>query len=289
MPFITIGSINIDHSYRVPHFLQPGETLACQSYQRGLGGKGMNQSVALHRAGAQVLHLGAIGRHDAWVRAAMLETGVDLGAVIEVDADTGHAIIQLDAQGQNCILIHPGANQCLQASDIEQVLQSHSKHAWVLTQNETSAVPDIFERVLAHGRRLAFNPAPCDPALAQLPLQRLAVLFVNEVEVCQLAQTGDINAAFTALRQRCPETLLVMTLGPDGLRAAQGAEQWIVPACPTTVVDTTGAGDTITGYVLAALDAGRGVEDALHWAARAAAITVSRPGAAASIPWCNAL
>lgn len=284
MAIINIGSINVDHSYQLDHFVRPGETLACQRYLRGLGGKGMNQSIALQRAGAQVVHLGAIGRHDNWVREAITSAGVSLGDVVASDTDTGHAIIQIDAKGENCILLYAGANHALCEADVDAALQRYPQHRWVLTQNETNVVEHAITRAVADGRKVAFNPAPCDKALAQLPLQQLALLLVNEVEVCQLGADDDLEQAYAALRRRCPDTLLVLTLGAQGLRAARGDQQWLVPAYPTTVVDTTGAGDTITGYLLAALDEGMEVEPALHLAAKAAAITVSRLGAAASIP-----
>lgn len=284
MAIINIGSINIDHSYRLDHFVQPGETLACESYLRGLGGKGMNQSIALRRAGAQVVHLGAVGRSDQWVRAAISDAGVSLNDVLESDTDTGHAIIQIDAKGENCILLYPGANHVLSHADVDGVLRRYPKARWVLTQNETNVVAYAIKQAVANGRQVAFNPAPCEPALAQLPLEQLALLLVNEVEICQLSNEDDLSKAYAALRRRCPDTLVVLTLGAQGLWAAQREQEWKVAAYPTQVVDTTGAGDTITGYLLAGLDEGMAVEPALHLAAKAAAITVSRPGAAASIP-----
>ncbi len=284
MPIINIGSINIDHSYRLKHFVRPGETLACEQYLRGLGGKGMNQSIALQRAGAQVVHLGAVGRSDNWVRAAISDAGVSCKDLIESSTDTGHAIIQIDAAGENCILLYAGANHALSQADVNGVLQRYPQHRWVLTQNETNVVAHTIAQSVASGRQVAFNPAPCQSALAELPLEQLALLLVNEVEACQLSNEGDLNKAYAALRQRCPATLVVLTLGAEGLWAAQRDQEWKVAAYPTQVVDTTGAGDTITGFLLAGLDAGLAVEPALHLAAKAAAITVSRPGAAASIP-----
>ena len=289
MSIINIGSINVDHAYRLEHFVRPGETLACESYLRGLGGKGMNQSIALQRAGAQVVHLGAVGRNDAWVRSAVQEAGVSMADVFESDADTGHAIIQIDARGENCILLYKGANHALRPTHVDAVLQRYPQHRWVLTQNETNVVEHTIAKAVASGRLVAFNPAPCEPALASLPLEQLALLLVNEVEVCQLSSEGDLNQAYAALRRRCPDTLLVLTLGAQGLWAAQGEQEWKVAACPTQVIDTTGAGDTITGYLLAGLDEGMEVEAALHLAAKAAAITVSRLGAASSIPMRNEL
>jgi len=285
MAIINIGSINIDHSYRVERFVQPGETLTCRHYARGLGGKGMNQSIALRRAGAEVCHLGAIGHNDAWVRAAIAETGVSLDALVASSTmETGHAIIEVDAVGENCILLHSGANHALTAAHVSAALAQHPRHSWVLTQNETSVVADAIQLACAAGRKVAFNPAPCDPSLARLPLERLALLLVNEVEAQQLSSQAGVGDAFAALRQRCPETLVVMTLGVDGLWAALGEEEWRLPAQATHVVDTTGAGDAVTGYLLAGLDGGMDTLAALDLALKAAAITVSRHGASASIP-----
>ncbi|XAH24720.1 ribokinase [Xylophilus sp. GW821-FHT01B05] len=285
MAIINIGSINVDHSYRVERFMQPGETLTCRHYARGLGGKGMNQSIALLRANAEVCHLGAVGPGDAWVQGAIADTGIALNdLVISSSLETGHAIIEVDAAGENCILLYPGANHALTAAHVSAALARHPHHRWVLTQNETSVVADAIELAYAAGRKVAFNPAPCDPSLAKLPLERLALLLVNEVEARQLSGCTGIAEAFTALRLRCPQTLVVMTLGADGLWAALGDQEWRLPAPATNVVDTTGAGDTVTGYLLAGLDGGMDTQAALEFALQAAAITVSRHGASASIP-----
>lgn len=284
MSIINIGSINIDHVYRVASFVRPGETATCLSYDRNLGGKGMNQSIALIRAGLQVCHVGVVGQDDAWVRDAIGQAGVGLSHVAGSDQATGHAIIQVDANAENCILLHPGANHGLERLQIQQALEQHPGHGWVLTQNETNRVEDIIELAVAAGRRVAFNPAPCNPELARLPLEKLALLVINEVEAEQLTGHADPQQALDALRKRCPQTLVVVTLGAQGLQAALGEQIWRQAAMPTTVVDTTGAGDTITGYLLASLIQGLPVDQALARAARAAAITVSRSGAAQSIP-----
>ena len=284
MPIINIGSINVDHAYRLPRFIQPGETLACASYVRGLGGKGMNQSIALARAGAQVAHLGAIGQNDQWAKEAVERAGLRLDDLVSSDVETGHAIIQIDAAGENCILLYPGANHALTIDHVHKVLAKYPMYQWVLLQNETNVVGQALALAADAGRRVVFNPAPCDVSLAKLPLERLAVLLVNELEACQLTGCTSQGPAFAQLCQRCPDTLVVMTLGAQGLIAARASQQWALAAQPTHVVDTTGAGDTITGYLLAGLDEGMDEPQALAFALKAAAITVSRMGAAASIP-----
>ncbi|MEJ7136862.1 ribokinase [Amphibiibacter pelophylacis] len=289
MPVLNIGSINCDHVYHVADFVRPGETLACQRYERHLGGKGLNQSIALQRAGVAVCHVGAIHQDDVWTAQALERTGLPTGAIHRGEAETGHAIIQVSAAGENCILLFPGANACLTPQHIQAALDAHPDHGWVLLQNETNDIAATWAQALAAGRRVAWNPAPCAPGLGALPLEQLGLLVVNEIEAQQLSGADTPPEALARLRARCPDTLVVMTLGADGLHAAQGAQDWRLAAVPTTVVDTTAAGDTITGYLLAGLDAGLAVGAALQRALQAAAITVSREGASPSIPWAREL
>lgn len=291
MPILNIGSINIDHVYRLPHFAQPGETLPSLSYARGLGGKGLNQSIALMRAGAEVMHVGAIGSSDTWTRGAITSTGLCADYLVDSVADTGHAIIQVNAAGQNCIILYSGANASLRLADIASALAALPQAEWVLLQNEinSSTLAQALDLTLAQGRKVALNPAPYTADIALLPLERLAVLLLNEIEAQQLTSTSTNNAAFAALRERCPRTLIVLTLGPEGMWAALGSETWRQPALPTTVRDTTAAGDTVTGYILANLADGLPIAACLLRAAQAAAITVSRPGATDSIPHAHEL
>ena len=285
MSIINFGSINIDHVYQVPHFVQPGETLLTCVYSKGLGGKGLNQSVALQRAGATVIHAGCIGADDVWLKAQLNELQLNLEAIHEVDAATGHALIQVNDAGENCILLYAGANHGLTEAMIDEALTHEAE--WVLLQNETNLVQSMIEKSHAAGKRIAFNPAPCHPELAALPLHWIDTLVVNEIEAEQLTGLSDLDAALTALRARVKN--VVLTLGGDGVRYSGEAGEFSVAAHKVEVVDTTAAGDTFIGYYLAGLMAGLEVQESLRQATQAAAITVTRLGASSTIPFVSEL
>lgn len=283
-----LGSVNIDHVYRVPHLVRPGETLSSLALETVLGGKGANQSVALARAGARVRHVGRVGEGDAWAREALAGHGVDVSAVELVEGVSGHAIIQVDEGGENAIVLHGGANSTLDAEAVERGLADAREGDWLLMQNETSGVASAFDVALRRGLRIAFNPAPMSAAVGELPLERCELLILNETEAAMLAgeagRDGDEADVERALLQRCPDVGLVLTLGARGSRFLHGETRVEVAAREVEVVDTTGAGDTFVGYLLAALVEGEQVRAATERACAAAALSVTVAGATPSIP-----
>ena len=121
---LNFGSINVDHVYTVDHFVRPGETISCREYRRLAGGKGLNQSIALAQAGASVFHAGKIGLTDKWLLQLMDDKGVDTRFVGLIDSPSGHAMIQVNAKGENSIVIVGGANQLILETDIESTLSA---------------------------------------------------------------------------------------------------------------------------------------------------------------------
>jgi ribokinase len=283
---LNFGSINVDHVYQVPHFVQPAETLAATDYAKGLGGKGFNQSVALHRAGVEVLHVGNIGRDDTWTQAQISATGLSLRGIGATDAATGHALIQVNAQAENCILLCAGANAQLTQAQLSQHLAQDAAQ-WVLLQNETNLIADIIEQSHAAGKHVVFNPAPCHAGMADLPLELLHTVVVNEVEAAQLTGMHDVEQALVALQQRVKN--VVLTMGGQGARYLGESGAFFVPANPVQAVDTTAAGDTFIGFYLSVIIQGGSVEAALTCATQAAGIAVTRMGATASIPFIHEL
>ena len=282
-----VGSINLDHYYRVPHLVQPGETLASHSYRVGQGGKGANQSLAMARAGGQVCHWGRLGRQDSWVRERMAAAGVDVSHIELVDEPSGHAIIQVDDQGENAILIYPGANHGFSQQHWEPLWRTARNGDWLLLQNECNGLPELFHSAHIHGLNIAFNPAPMSDSVLELPLETCALLFVNRGEAAWLTGLPETSAAdvlLAGLHRRLPTTPTVLTLGPEGAWYQSSEERKFQPAMSVRAVDTTAAGDTFIGYYLAALQEGQSVTRCLHLASQAAAISVQRPGAADSIP-----
>lgn len=281
---VNFGSLNIDHVYQVPHIVSPGETLAASSYNRHAGGKGLNQSIALARAGARVFHAGKVGREGEFLRRLLEDNHVDVQLVQPVDSPSGHAIIQVAESGENSIVLFAGANSLVAERDIDAALSRFESSDWLLTQNETSGTGYLLQRAAARGMKIFFNPAPMSDAVLDLPLEVVSAFILNEIEGAQL--TGKSGAAdiLESLRARFPNAAVVLTLGAQGVLYADSQAQLARIAEPVSPVDTTAAGDTFTGFYVAALASGRDVRGALDVASRAAALCVTRRGAAVSIP-----
>ena len=283
---VCLGSLNLDHVYRLDHFVRPGETLGSESYSVGCGGKGLNQSIALARAGAPVMHAGRIGHDGGILRSALEAAGVDVSLLVEGDVPTGHAIIQVDAKGENAIILYGGANRRITEVEIDAALDAVGDGI-LLLQNEINSLGTILEKAHARGIRTAFNFAPFDPEDAKtLPLGLLSYLIVNEIEGAGVAGVAEPEAILRTLKERYPGCLVILTLGKAGA-AFLGYDGVMVPVppCPAEVVDTTSAGDTFIGYLFAGLLEGMELKAAMELAGRASAITVSRAGAADSIPF----
>ena len=283
---VCLGSLNLDHVYRLDHFVRPGETLGSESYSVGCGGKGLNQSIALARAGAPVMHAGRIGHDGGILRSALEAAGVDVSLLVEGDVPTGHVIIQVDAKGENAIILYGGANRRITEAEIDAALDAVGDGI-LLLQNEINSLGMILEKAHARGIRTAFNFAPFDPEDAKtLPLGLLSYLIVNEIEGAGVAGVAEPEAILRTLKERYPGCRVILTLGKAGA-AFLGDDGVMVPVppCPAEVVDTTSAGDTFIGYLFAGLLEGMELKAAMELAGRASAITVSRAGAADSIPF----
>lgn len=280
MTIFNLGSINADHFYRLPHLTLPGETLAATSYGRGLGGKGANQSVAAARAGAVVRHIGATGVDGAWMRAELAADGVDCAHVAEVDVASGHAIIMVDASGENSIVLFPGANRALPLAALEDAMATAAAGDWLLMQNETSAQVEAVALAKARGVKVAYSAAPFEAEAVRKVLTDLDLLLLNAVEAAQLCEA--LGTTLDAL----PVKAVCVTHGAKGavwhdLAGKTAQEQ---PAFKVTPVDTTAAGDTFAGYLVAGLAEGMTPPQALRLAAGASALKVTRAGTAAAIP-----
>ena len=287
MSFLVFGSLNIDHVYQVDHLVRPGETLPSSTYRRFQGGKGANQSVALARAGADVFHAGRIGPEGHWLRDAIGAEGVDVTHVGVDEQATGHAIIQVDATGENSIILFGGANLTVTADDARHVLSHFGEGDWLLLQNEISSLPAILLEALGRGMKVAFNPAPMTPAVQDYPLEHVELFVVNRTEGAALARVKSTAAAeeiMATLQSRFPGSAILLTLGSEGAFYGGKGASIRRRAEPVEAVDTTAAGDTFIGYFLADFADGQPVSQCLAAASKAAALCVTKPGAAASIP-----
>ncbi|PID45993.1 MAG: ribokinase [Proteobacteria bacterium] len=290
MKVFNFGSINIDHIYRVPHFVCPGETLPSQKYQMMLGGKGANQSIALARAGVLVQHIGRISVHDEWICRKLQQNGVGVYCLKQVEEPTGHAVIQVNDAGENAILLFGGANRGFAKPELVEYLNNSQPGDWLLLQNECNLTAEVLQLAKQHQMTVAFNPAPMSKAVLDLPMDNVDYLIVNEIEAEGLVNDADLGAGqpealLGRLHQRYPHLKIVLTLGERGVRYKDAEQTLSVPAEVVDVVDTTAAGDTFIGYFIQQLVVGESVKDALEMANRAAAVTVQTLGASESIPY----
>ena len=339
------GSLNIDYVYKAPHFVRGGETLAASERTIHAGGKGLNQSIALARAGLDVAHVGVIGEDGEFLKDMLEREGVDVSRIrVDKKKPTGHTVIQVTPSGENAILYFAGANKALKPAYVRKVLDELEADDLVMLQNETSAVKDIIKTSVEKGLRVIFNPAPFDPSVNKLPLDHLYALFVNVTEACGILGIDPAvyvqkpyigRRLLLALAERFPKTIIVLTEGSFGAGwVVPDGEKGFTPAFYVDPVDTTGAGDTFAGYAVRGIVQGEGYkkhsrlmseeilnskpetddtqqkalweamrgivsvevpgsdaflfsgffENGLRIAAMAAALSVTKPGAAESIP-----
>lgn len=283
MKMLVFGSLNIDHTYRMPHLVRAGETLASASYQRNAGGKGLNQTIALARAGQPVSMAGAIGEDGLFLKAYLDSFGVDTSLIRICEEATGHAIIQLDADGQNAIMLYGGANQQMTKESVSDALSGFGPGDYLLLQNEINCLDEIVRLAKEKGMKVILNPSPMSDSLPAL-LPQVDWLILNEVEGADLTGTSDPDEIVDALLSRYPACRIVLTLGTQGSMYADGENRYFQPVIKVEAVDTTAAGDTFTGFFFQSVLSGRDIPYALRLAANASAIAVTRPGAGGSIP-----
>lgn len=287
MKVLNIGSINIDRTYRVCSFVKPGETVSSRSYEERAGGKGLNQSIACARAGAEVWHVGAVGSEGSFLVELLQEAGVTCDLVKVSAQPTGHAVIQVEDSGQNCIIICGGANDDVQAADIAAALDTCQEGDLVLLQNEVPNVSFAISEAKRRGLTVALNPSPYSREIERLPLDDVDLFIVNEIEAAALAgmqDTDDTGGIGMTLRDRFPGAAFLITLGSAGSMYVAHGCSVRQGAFHVETVDTTGAGDTFCGFFLAELMRGEAPAAALEFASAASALSVTAHGAASSIP-----
>lgn len=284
MAILNFGSLNIDKVYKVPHFVRPGETISSESYKCFPGGKGLNQSIAVARAGETVYHAGTIGRDGLFLKELLKENGVDTRYVRECGQVTGHALIQVSEEGDNCIILHGGSNYENDTGYIDQVLQGFGREDILLLQNEISHLAYLLKRGAEKGMRIMLNPSPMNEELKHLDLSGVTWLMLNETEGKEL--TGEVapDRILKVLSAKYDRIRIILTLGEEGSVYRGDGVTLYQPCFHTVTVDTTAAGDTFTGYFIAAAVEGRSAAQALRTASAAAARAVAREGAAVSIP-----
>ena len=272
MKVINFGSLNIDLVYHVHDFVRPGETISAASTAKFPGGKGLNQSIALARAGVRTFHAGMVGTDGEFLLDLLRDNGVDCSAVaVDPATPSGHAMIQVADSGENAIVLYPGTNRKITPELIARALAVSEAGDVLLLQNEISRIPEIMREAAKKRMRIFFNPAPMTEEVLDYPLELVDTLIVNETEWEVLA-SHTLPASVNVLK----------TLGARGAVYNDAVKVAAKPVAE--VVDTTAAGDTFIGFFIAELLQGKDVKTAMETAAAASAWCIQHEGAAVSIP-----
>lgn len=280
MSVFNLGSINVDHFYQLSHIPAAGETVSASSLSTGLGGKGANQSVAVARAGSGVEHIGMVGPDGTAIRAQLKADGVGVAHVGVAMAATGHANVHVDPQGENMIVIFPGANREQSLTLLKSALAEAGPGDVLMLQNETDLTGEAARAAQEAGLYVVYSAAPFEPEAARAMLDRVDLLVLNEVEAEQLSEALGLPV------DEIPVPGILITRGARGAvwRDQATGSETSVPAFPVTPVDTTGAGDCFVGYVVAGLDQGLERAAAMRLGAAASALQVTRHGTADAMP-----
>lgn len=290
MKVLCFGSLNIDYTYKVPHFVKKGETLASERLQVFGGGKGLNQSVALAKAGTEVYHAGSIGQDGMFLLDMLKDAGANTDFVKILDTvRTGNAIIQNDKSGDNCIILYGGANQAITREQVDEVMSHFESGDYLVLQNEINELGYIVEKAHEKGMIIVLNPSPMNEKILALPLDVINYFILNEVEAAQILGKEDKGEESWEqiadnLLKKFPQATIVLTMGSEGSVFKNQKETVCQSIYKVQAVDTTAAGDTFSGYFIGGILGGLSAKEAMDQASKASAIAVTRKGAAPSIP-----
>lgn len=284
MKFLVFGSLNIDRVYSINHLPERGETLSCDKYEIHVGGKGLNQAVSLAKSGADVYMAGCIGADGTMLTDFLSSCGVNTDFVKYSDGFTGHAVIEVDTDGQNQMVLYRGANFEITESDCDKILENFSEGDLILMQYETSQVEYMINKAYEKKMIIALNPSPYVEEIDSLPFEKIDYLILNESEGMSITKEKEIDKIIEKLKTMMPDRSIILTLGGDGAIFADRTTYKAVPAFRVNAIDTTGAGDTFTGYFLNSYLKNKNASESLKKASAASAIVVCKSGAAETIP-----
>ena len=284
MKILNFGSCNIDYVYSIDHIVCPGETETTYKMETFSGGKGLNQSIAIARAGAKVYHAGCIGEDGGMLEEIMRESGVNVSLLKKVPEKNGHAVIQVTTKGENSIFLYPGSNEMVTKDYIDSVLENFSKGDILLLQNEISNIDYIVKKACEKGMCIILNPSPFNEKIGKIDLNMLSYIILNEVEAKAVSGCENAEECLTYFEKNYPELKVMLTLGSRGCIYKDKNGEITQSIYKVDVVDTTAAGDTFTGYFIAGISLGDDYQNILKTASMASAIAVSKKGAAPSIP-----
>ena len=285
MKILNFGSLNYDYIYSVEHIVKEGETISSYKRETVCGGKGLNQSVALARAGIYIYHAGMVGEDGEELLNICKANGIDGSNISIVKGESGHTIIQVDKNGQNCIILFGGSNQRITKEHIDKVLYGFEKNDVIILQNEINLLDYIIEESYKKGLKIILNPSPYDYRLEKCDLSKISIFILNEIEGEQITDEKEPKKILDRILSKYPDSKIVLTLGSAGVMYKDKNHEYFRDIYMVSITDTTAAGDTFTGYFIASLVNNASIEQALEISSKAAAIAVTKVGATASIPF----
>lgn len=292
MKILVYGSLNIDYVYSVDHFVRAGETISSDGRNIFCGGKGLNQAIAFSKYGLDTFMAGSVGESDSDMLLETLEKAkVNTDFVTKKDMPSGHTVIQNTPDGENSIILFGGANQSITKEDVERTLDNFGEGDYIILQNEINLGGFIIEKAREKKMTVVLNPSPMDEKILSLPLDKVDVFVLNEIEACAILGTkvnedvSDGKALISKLSDKFPNSKILLTLGEGGSLYTDGEKVYSHGIYKVKALDTTGAGDTFTGYFIGEIIAGKSPFEALNTASAASAIAVSRKGASVSVPY----
>lgn len=284
MKILNFGSCNIDYVYSLDHIVEPGETETTHSLEIFPGGKGLNQSIAVAKAGVAIYHAGCVGCDSDMLTDILKESGVDISLLGKTDKKNGHAIIQVVRSGENSIFLYPGSNEMVSKRYVDGVLEYFGGEDILLLQNEISNIDYIVQEAYKKKMCIILNPSPFNEKLKEIDFNYISYIILNEVEARAISGCDEVEESLKYIKNKYPMLKVVLTLGKKGCIYTDGRCELRQPAFKVEAVDTTAAGDTFTGYFVAELSKGKDFQQILKIASAASAIAVSKKGAAPSIP-----
>ncbi len=284
MKILNIGSMNIDYVYKVEHIVKEGETLNVLSIETNVGGKGLNQSIAVSRAGEKTFHAGMIGSEGNILTKYLNDNNIDITLIDNCNCEQGHAVIQVDKDGRNSILVYGGSNKMITKEYINKVLNRFDSEDILMVNNEVSELEYILEKAHEMKMRTVFNASPIDSLLLNIDMSKVTYLVINEIEGEALSKEKEPDMILQNMLYKYPDIKIVLTLGPAGSIYKDKEKTVYQESYKVEAKDTTAAGDTFMGYFTAGIAKGLKIEECMKMASMAAAITVTKHGAAETIP-----
>lgn len=284
---IVIGSFNLDYVFNVDRFVRSKETMTSNGMTIHYGGKGFNQAIALARCYPETYFAAHLNHNERYLLPILEDNGIKTDYVTFVDEPTGMAFIQVDQSGENCILLNKGANHSFKDADIDAILDGFTKGDLLVLQNEINNLESLIKKAKLRGMKLALNPSPLTENLLNINTNDIDFLLINEIEGEQLSKKIDPEEIIEILRDKAPNTSIILTLGSKGVIAYHEQTKYMQEGRKVEAIDTTAAGDTFTGFLLGMLMQGKNIDLALKYATYAASLSVICKGAFESIPKLN--